>query len=156
MYRFIGVALALVILSACGRQEAPEPKASYDFSKDNFVWLEEVEGEQALAWVEEQNVESLGHLESSPVFEPLRERNLEIYNSDERIPVPAMRGDYVYNFWRDEDNIRGRWRRMSLDDYIGGCPTSCHISFTDFIVIADIAVISSMENDLISHRINDI
>ena len=120
MYRFIGAALALVILSACGRQEAPEPKASYDFSKDNFIWLEEVEGEQALAWVEEQNVESLGHLESLPVFGPLKERNLEIYNSDERIPFPAMRGDHVYNFWRDEDNIRGRWRRMLLDDYVEG------------------------------------
>jgi prolyl oligopeptidase len=31
-----------------------------------------------------------------------------------------MRGDYVYNFWRDEDNIRGRWRRMLLDDYVEG------------------------------------
>jgi prolyl oligopeptidase len=120
MYRFIGAALALVILSACGKQETAEPKASYDLSKDNYIWLEEVEGEEALAWVEEQNAESLGHLESLPVFAPLRERNLEIYNSDERIPTPAMRGDYVYNFWRDEDNIRGRWRRMLLDDYIEG------------------------------------
>jgi prolyl oligopeptidase len=120
MQKFIGGALALFILASCGKQDAGEPETAYDFSKDTYTWLEEVEGEQALAWVEEQNAVSLGRLESLPVFEPLRERNLQIYNSDERIPSPAMRGDYVYNFWRDEDNIRGRWRRMLLDDYIGG------------------------------------
>jgi prolyl oligopeptidase len=31
-----------------------------------------------------------------------------------------MMGNFVYNFWRDEDNIRGRWRRMLLDDYVAG------------------------------------
>jgi prolyl oligopeptidase len=120
MQKFIGGALALFILASCGKQDAGEPETAYDLSKDTYTWLEDVEGEQALAWVEEQNAVSLGRLESLPVFEPLRERNLQIYNSDERIPSPAMRGDYVYNFWRDEDNIRGRWRRMLLDDYIGG------------------------------------
>jgi prolyl oligopeptidase len=120
MQKLIGGAVALVILAACGQQDATEPAAAYDFSRDAYIWLEEVEGEEALAWVEEQNAVSLGHLEALPVFAPLKERNLEIYNSDERIATPAMRGDHVYNFWRDEDNIRGRWRRMLLDDYIDG------------------------------------
>jgi len=119
MRKLIGLSLAVFILPACGGQDGSGPTA-YDFSKDAYTWLEDVEGEEALAWVEEQNAASLGHLESLPVFEPLRQRNLEIYNSDERIAAPAMRGDYVYNFWRDEDNIRGRWRRMLLDDYIDG------------------------------------
>jgi prolyl oligopeptidase len=87
---------------------------------DPYIWLENVEGEQALAWVEEQNRVSLGHLETLPIFEPLRQRNLEIYNSDERIAQPGMMGDHVYNFWRDADNVRGRWRRMLLEDYIAG------------------------------------
>jgi len=87
---------------------------------DPYIWLEEVEGEEALAWVEEQNKVSLGHLESLPIYEPLRARNLEIYNSEDRIAQPDMMGDYVYNFWRDEDNIRGRWRRMPLEDYVAG------------------------------------
>ena len=120
MQKFIGVALALSFLAACGQQDATEQAAAYDFSKDAYIWLEDVEGEKALAWVEEQNAVSLGHLEALPVFAPLKERNLEIYNSDERIATPAMRGDHVYNFWRDQDNIRGRWRRMLLDDYIEG------------------------------------
>ncbi len=120
MQKLVGGAIVLILLAACGKQDAGEAQAVYDFSKDTHIWLEDVEGEEALAWVEEQNAESLGHLESLAIFEPLRERNLEIYNSDERIATPAMRGDHVYNFWRDEDNIRGRWRRMLLDDYIAG------------------------------------
>ncbi len=120
MQKLVGGAIVLILLAACGKQDAGEAQAVYDFSKDTHIWLEDVEGEEALAWVEEQNAESLGHLESLAIFEPLRQRNLEIYNSDERIATPAMRGDHVYNFWRDEDNIRGRWRRMLLDDYIAG------------------------------------
>ena len=120
MQKLVGGAIVLILLAACGKQDVGEAQAVYDFSKDTHIWLEDVEGEEALAWVEEQNAESLGHLESLAIFEPLRERNLEIYNSDERIATPAMRGDHVYNFWRDEDNIRGRWRRMLLDDYIAG------------------------------------
>jgi len=119
MRKLIGLSLAVFILPACGGQDGSGPTA-YDFSKDAYIWLEDVEGEEALAWVEEQNAASLGLLESLPAFEPLRQRNLEIYNSDERIAAPAMRGDHVYNFWRDKDNIRGRWRRMLLDDYIDG------------------------------------
>jgi len=120
MWKVIGGALAVVVLSACGRQDSAEQAPAYDFSHDSYIWLEDVEGNKALAWVEEQNDASLGYLESLPDFESLKERNLEIYNSDERIATPAMRGDYVYNFWRDEDNIRGRWRRMLLDDYVEG------------------------------------
>jgi prolyl oligopeptidase len=120
MQKLVGGALVLILLAACGRQDAGEAQAVYDFSRDTHIWLEDVEGEEALAWVEEQNAESLAHLESLPIFEPLKERNLEIYNSDDRIATPAIRGDHVYNFWRDEDNIRGRWRRMLLDDYIAG------------------------------------
>mgnify|MGYP000576736627 CR=1 FL=1 len=110
MQKFIGGALALIFLAACGKQDAGEPAAEYDFSKDSYIWLEDVEGEEALAWVEEQNAVSLGHLESLPIFEPLRERNLEIYDSDDRIATPAMRGDHVYNFWRDADHPRGLLR----------------------------------------------
>jgi prolyl oligopeptidase len=120
MRKIIAIAMALVMLAACGKQEGSAPATAYDFSKDSHTWLEAVEGQEALAWVQEQNAVSLGHLESLPVYEPFRERNLEIYNSDERIATPVMRGDYVYNFWRDEDNIRGVWRRMLLDDYVEG------------------------------------
>ncbi len=87
---------------------------------DPYLWLEDVEGEKALAWVEEQNKQSLGYLEALPTFEKFRDRNLEIYDSEERIAYPALRGDYVYNYWRDANNKRGIWRRATLADYAAG------------------------------------
>ncbi|WP_405243471.1 prolyl oligopeptidase family serine peptidase [Lentisalinibacter salinarum] len=87
---------------------------------DPWIWLEQVEGERALAWVEGRNEASLGYLESRPLFRPLKKRSLEILDSAARIPEPALRGDLVYNFWQDADNHRGLWRRMSLDDYAHG------------------------------------
>ena len=120
MRRSVYSAAALLFLAACGQNQAPESASTADVTEDPYIWLENVEGEEALAWVEEQNKVSLGHLESLPIYVPLRERNLEIYNSEERIAHPGMRGDFVYNFWRDADNIRGRWRRMTLEDYVAG------------------------------------
>jgi prolyl oligopeptidase len=88
--------------------------------EDPHLWLEEVEGEKALAWVEEQNRQSLRFLEALPTFAAFRDRNLEIYDSEDRIALPALRGDYVYNYWRDADNERGIWRRATLADYATG------------------------------------
>lgn len=90
---------------------------------DPYIWLEDVEGEKALAWVEEQNKVSIPHLEALPTFEPLRARNLEIYDSEEKILTPGLRGEFVYNYWKDADNRRGLWRRTTLDDYIAGDPS---------------------------------
>ena len=87
---------------------------------DPHLWLEDIEGADALAWVEEQNRKSLGYLESLPWFEELRARNLEIYDSEERIAKPTLRGEHVFNFWKDANNVRGRWRRMPLADFVAG------------------------------------
>ena len=124
MRPFLLILLSLA-LAACGGKsddveatsEAPAGAAQ---GADPYIWLEDVEGEEALAWVEEQNSESLAHLEALPTFEPLKAQNLENYNSDERIAGPAIRGEYVYNFWRDANNKRGLWRRMSIEDYVAG------------------------------------
>ena len=75
-----------------------------------------------LAWVDPASGISLAYLEALPNFEPLFERNLEIYNSDERIPTPGIRGDYVFNFWKDADHKRGLWRRAPLAEYLAGEP----------------------------------
>lgn len=86
-------------------------------SDDPYSWLEEVTGEKALSWVRQQNALSTKELESSPVFEPIRARLLSILDSKERIPYVSKHGEYYYNFWRDEKNPRGLWRRTSLAEF---------------------------------------
>jgi prolyl oligopeptidase len=84
---------------------------------DPFLWLEEVQGEKALAWVKEQNLKSTSELEAVPEFKPVYERTLEILDSKERIPTPRLLGATVYNFWKDQAHERGIWRRTSLASY---------------------------------------
>jgi prolyl oligopeptidase len=149
MKRFITVMTACALLAACNNETPestakpekadtePEPVVLTDH--DPYLWLEDVEGEEALAWVEEQNDVSLGYLEALPQFQPLFQRNLEIYNSDERIPTPTLRGDAVYNFWRDADHVRGLWRRMPLADYLAGG--------ADWTVLLDLDALAEAENE---------
>lgn len=86
-------------------------------ANDPYLWLEEVEGKKALEWVEENNKVSLSYLQSQPLYKELYETNLEILNSDERIPYVSEMNGYFYNFWRDEDHVRGVWRRTTLEEY---------------------------------------
>ena len=86
-------------------------------ASDPYLWLEEVQGEKSLEWVKARNEATLAVLEAQPGFEQIRERSLEILNSDLRIPYPSFRGKYLYNFWRDENNERVLWRRTTLEEY---------------------------------------
>jgi prolyl oligopeptidase len=84
---------------------------------DPYLWLEEVDGEPALAWVRERNAESQQRLGASPVYTSTRERLLAVLNSKDRIPYVTRRGELFYNLWQDEAHPRGLWRRTTLDSY---------------------------------------
>jgi prolyl oligopeptidase len=85
--------------------------------QDPWLWLEEVQGERALAWVRERNAETRQRLEAWPGFAETRRRILDVLDSRDRIPAIARRGGFVYNFWQDAEHPRGLWRRTTLDDY---------------------------------------
>ncbi len=89
---------------------------------DPWLWLENVEGENALAWARGQNERSLDAIRSHPLFEPIHERALEILTSDERIAYPSLMGGEIYNFWRDDEHVRGIWRKTSLQSYRSESP----------------------------------
>ena len=84
---------------------------------DPFLWLEDVQGEAALAWVRERNADSQDVLMAQPEYAPTRDRLLQVMNSKERIPYISRRGAYFYNLWQDETHKRGLWRRTSPADY---------------------------------------
>jgi prolyl oligopeptidase len=84
---------------------------------DPHLWLEEVTGEKALAWVKEQNAASTAELTRSESFKALNDRLLRILDSNERIPFITREGPHYYNFWRDAKNKRGLWRRTTLEEY---------------------------------------
>ena len=84
---------------------------------DQFGWLEDVTGDKALDWVKERNATSTGELTKVSGFAALNERLLDILDSKDRIPGITKRGPWYYNFWRDDKNKRGLWRRTTLDEY---------------------------------------
>ena len=90
--------------------------------EDPYLWLEEVDGEKALNFVNDQNKETEEKLTNSPYYQDIYNKALEIYNSTDRIAYPSTNGNYVYNFWKDQDHIRGIWRRTLKEDYISGNP----------------------------------
>jgi prolyl oligopeptidase len=112
--RTAALAAAGMLLSASMINARASDNASVN---DPYLWLEEVTSERALAWAREQNAVSTRELEGSPQFEPIRQRLLSILDSKERIPYVSKHGDHYYNFWRDEKNVRGLWRRTSLEEY---------------------------------------
>ena len=84
---------------------------------DPYLWLEDVTGEKALDWVRSGTPRPLRSWPRQPEFQALNERLLKILDSKERIPFVAKRGALYYNFWRDEQNQRGLWRRTTLEEY---------------------------------------
>jgi len=105
-------------LFAMAQTPTPMPASAPAVSAvDPYLWLEDVLGDKALAWVRERNAASRKALEAHADFETNRARFKQIMDSRERIPYATRRGDWLYNFWRDEAHPRGLWRRATLAEY---------------------------------------
>ncbi len=85
-------------------------------------WLDEVEGERALAWVEQRNEETRAAYADDPGFTGLAESIESILDSPDRIPMVSERAGMLYNFWTDAEHPRGLWRRTTWLDYASGAP----------------------------------
>jgi prolyl oligopeptidase len=93
-----------------------------NYKSDPRVWLEDVEGEEALAWVKERNAHALATI-GNPESEPIYKRVLDILDSNAKIPyVGRVLNELYYNFWQDEVHVRGIWRRCTLDEYRKAVP----------------------------------
>lgn len=93
---------------------APEPT-------DENIWLEEIYGEEQLAWVREQNARTEDLLEDAD-YAALEGSILEVLDSTDRIAMVAKRGDWYYNFWKDQANPKGLWRRTTWESYCSDSP----------------------------------
>ena len=86
------------------------------FSDDPYLWLEDVTGDDALAWVREKNEVTIQAL-AGERFDATVAGVREILDTDARIPYARRRGQFLYNFWRDAEHIRGVWRRTTMNEY---------------------------------------
>ncbi len=91
-------------------------------SADKYQWLEDVSGERSMAWVKAENERSAKVLESDPHFAGLEETALKVLESPDRLPIPWINGDEVYNTWQDGEHLRGILRRTSVAGYLAAQP----------------------------------
>ncbi|MEO9386528.1 prolyl oligopeptidase family serine peptidase [Chromobacterium phragmitis] len=101
------LASAAVLLAAQGHAAAQDP----------YLWLEDVQGKDALQWVKQQNERTQKESQSWKDFPSLKADILSVLNSSARIPVVEKIGERYYNFWRDAEHPRGLWRSATLDEY---------------------------------------
>ena len=83
---------------------------------DPYLWLEEIEGERALDFVDRQSRLTLETFGGRP-FEADRDALAAIYDRTDNIPYVTRSGRLVYNLWKDAKNPRGVWRRTTLADF---------------------------------------
>ena len=111
--RIAAILLATVIFAPA--QAPPE-------QTDKYQWLEDVSGDRSLAWVRAENERTAKVLEADPRFADLQATALKVAESPDRLAIPALNGDQVYNTWRDADHVRGILRRTSVADYLTAQP----------------------------------
>ena len=103
---------------------------------DPYLWLEDVTGDDALAWVNAHNEPTLAEL-GGERFERMRAEALEILDTDARIPYVRRRGEFLYNYWRDANHPRGLWRRTTLERYRSESPEWDVLIDLDALATAD-------------------
>ncbi len=121
------ISFALLLLAfGCGHarvQSSSAPPASTELAQaatrtdDPYLWLEEVEGEKPLEFVKAASTKTLTELQGQPTYQPLYDRLLTVLDSKDRIPNVTQHGALLYNFWRDDQHIRGLWRRTTWAEY---------------------------------------
>ena len=116
---------------------AKAPPTTPDGS-DPYLWLEDKDGAKAMAWVKEQNAKTLPVLEGDSHYPALYANALQIAQSKSRIPYPRTIGEQIYNFWQDDQHVRGIWRRTTPASYASASP--------QWTTVLDLDAISTTEN----------
>ena len=91
--------------------------------EDPYLWLEEVDGAKALEFVQSQNKSTQEVLTKQSEYQDLFTKNLAVINATDRIAMPSIYGQYIYNFWQDKEHVRGIWRRTTNSSYQSSNPT---------------------------------
>lgn len=84
---------------------------------DLYLWLEEVEGEVVLVWVNVQNDWFLVLIEGILVYDENYIKVFDLVMLMDCILYGFVCDGMVYNFWQDEINVCGLWCCMMLDSY---------------------------------------
>ncbi|AZL13618.1 S9 family peptidase [Brevibacterium aurantiacum] len=100
---------------------ATQPHDAAPMPHDENLWLEDIHGEDQIAWVKEQNTTTLARFHDD-LFDSIAGDIQTALDSEGKIPMVAKRGDHYFNFWRDSTNPKGVWRQTTWDSYVSESP----------------------------------
>lgn len=100
-------------LSPLARAQAPA--GSHD-------WLEAVEGQEALSWVDSRSGEALALIEAEPNFARRKRETLRVLSTGGNLSIPTRVGDHLYHFFRSANRPHGLWRRTTLENFSPATP----------------------------------
>jgi prolyl oligopeptidase len=106
--------------------------------EDSFLWLEDVHGARAMAWVEGENLKTAAALENDSRFGKLFADAKRIAEAQDRIPEPNSLDGRIFNFWQDADHPHGIWRQTSAQNYQTAAPS--------WTTVLDLDALSKQEN----------
>lgn len=132
MLKALALVFGALFLFSCSHGPSPA-------NDDNYLWLENIEGDESLGWVERQNVESQKVLASSERFKKSEKDALSILEAKDKIPSAYFQKNTIVNFWRDEKNQRGVLRRVSYENF--------KKPVVPWEVVLDIDELSTKENE---------
>jgi len=125
MNKLAGIIL-LILLSGCTN------------TMNDDLWLENIDSDKSLDWVRQQNKGSIDALKKSPLYQSTYDTILDLLQDKNRIPYGSIHNGWFSNFWTDEHNPRGLWRRCSAKSYLQGSPK--------WEVLLDIDKLNKLEN----------
>jgi prolyl oligopeptidase len=128
-------AVSTLALTICAATMAAAQTASD--GTDPFLWLEQLEGPRALRWVKAENAKTLGVLQKDSRFAGFYAEALKIGEAKDRIPVPTVVGGRIYNFWQDQEHVRGIWRSTTLADFASAEPAWTTVLDLDALAAAE-------------------
>ncbi|RKK05088.1 S9 family peptidase [Pseudoroseomonas wenyumeiae] len=118
---------------------APDARPTLENPDDDpFLWLEEVEGAEAIAWVEAQNEKTLALLSDARVAADAAALKAMMDRPD-KIPHVTRRGGLLYNYWQDAEHPRGLWRRTTFESYRSETP--------DWELLLDLDALAAAEGE---------
>ncbi len=115
-------ALALACVAMSGSVGTWAQQVQPADTADPYVWLEDVSGGRAMAWVKDHDARTAAALRTDPHFAPFQAEALHIAEDARRLPAPQLRGSHVDNFWRDAAHPRGILRTTTVADYAAPDP----------------------------------
>ena len=105
---------------------------------DPHLWLEDVDGKNALAWVDATNLKTDRSLSSHALYKEIYNETLATLNAKDKLPNITLRGNQVYTLYKDADHPRGIYRRTSIKKFNSGS--------ADWETVLDIDLLSKQED----------